>query len=124
MTDAQFLNALCERTGCGLLLDLHNVYVNARNHGFDPMDLLDGLDLTRVVEVHLGGGTEVDGVYLDAHSGPCPDEVWRMLDEILPRTPNLAGVVFEMFGNYFPSIGPEPLRQELRKAREALDRRA
>lgn len=124
MGEAEFLNRLSARTGCGLLLDLHNVYVNARNHGFDPMELLDGLDLTRVVEVHLGGGMEVDGVYLDAHSGPCPEDVWRMLDEILPRTPNLAGVVFEMFGNYFPSIGPEPLRQELRKAREALDRRA
>jgi uncharacterized protein (UPF0276 family) len=124
MGEAEFLNRLSARTGCGLLLDLHNVYTNARNHGFDPHELLDGLDLSRVVEIHLGGGMEVDGTYLDAHSGPCPPEVWGLLEEILPRTPNLAGVVFEMFGNYFPSVGPEPLKQELRKAREILDRRA
>jgi uncharacterized protein (UPF0276 family) len=125
MSEAEFLNRLTARTGCGLILDLHNVYTNARNHGFDPRELLDGLDLTRVVEIHLGGGMEVDGTYLDAHSGPCPPEVWTLLEETLPRTPNLAGVVFEMFGNYFPgSVGPEPLKQELRQAREILDRRA
>jgi uncharacterized protein (UPF0276 family) len=124
MTEAEFLNRLTARTGCGLLLDLHNVYTNARNHGFDPWDLLGGLDLSRVVEIHLGGGMEVDGVWLDAHSGPCPEEVWAMLEEVLPRTPNLCGVVFEMFGNYFPSVGPEPLVRELRRAREILDRRA
>ena len=124
MTEAEFLNRLTARTGCGLLLDLHNVYTNARNHGFDPWDLLGSLDLSRVVEIHLGGGMEVDGVWLDAHSGPCPEEVWAMLEEVLPRTPNLCGVVFEMFGNYFPSVGPEPLVRELRRAREILDRRA
>jgi uncharacterized protein len=124
MTEAEFLNRLTARTGCGLLLDLHNVYTNARNHGFDPWDLLGGLDLSRVVEIHLGGGMEVDGVWLDAHSGPCPEEVWAMLEEVLPRTSNLCGVVFEMFGNYFPSVGPEPLVRELRRAREILDRRA
>lgn len=124
MTEAEFLNRLTARTGCGLLLDLHNVYTNARNHGFDPWDLLGELDLSRVVEIHLGGGMEVDGVWLDAHSGPCPKEVWAMLEEVLPRTPHLCGVVFEMFGNYFPSVGPEPLVRELRRAREILDRRA
>jgi len=120
MTEAEFLNRLTERTGCGLLLDLHNVHVNATNHGFDPWELLDALDLTRVVEIHLGGGLTVDGVYLDAHSGPCPDEVWRLLEGVLPRAPNLAGVVFEVFGNYYPSLGPERLRQELATARSVL----
>lgn len=124
MTEAEFLNRLAARTGCGLLLDLHNVYTNARNLGFDPWAMLAGLDLTRVVEVHLGGGMEVDGVWLDAHSGPCPEEVWAMLEEILPRAPHLCGVVFEMFGNYFPQVGPEPLLAELRRARRVLERRA
>jgi uncharacterized protein len=124
MSEAEFLNRLAARTGCGLLLDLHNVYTNARNLGFDPWSLLEGLDLTRVVEVHLGGGMEVDGVWLDAHSGPCPEEVWAMLDEILPRAPNLSGVVFEMFGNYYPQLGLDPMLGELRRARRMLERRA
>ena len=121
MGEGEFLNRLTARTGCGLLLDLHNIHVNATNHGFDPWDLLGELDLTRVVEVHLGGGLTMDGVYLDAHSGPCPEEVWRMLAEVLPRAPNVKGVVFEVFGNYFPGqVGPEVVRGELAKARAAL----
>lgn len=121
MTEAEFLNRLTARTGCGLLLDLHNVHVNATNHGFDPWELLGELDLTRVVEMHLGGGLTMDGMYLDAHSGPCPDEVWAMLREAAPRAPNLRGVVFEVFGNYFPGkVGPEVIRGELAKAREIL----
>lgn len=121
MNEAEFLNRLAARTGCGLLLDLHNVHVNATNHGFDPWELLGELDLTRVVEMHLGGGLTMDGMYLDAHSGPCPDEVWRLLREVLPRVPNLKGVVFEVFGNYFPGqVGPEVIRGELAKARDVL----
>jgi uncharacterized protein len=121
MSEAEFLNRLAARTGCGLLLDLHNVHVNATNHGFDPWELLGELDLSRVVEMHLGGGLMMDGMYLDAHSGPCPDEVWRLLREVLPRAPNLKGVVFEVFGNYFPGqVGPEVIRGELAKARDVL----
>jgi uncharacterized protein len=119
MSEAEFLNRLAARTGCGLLLDLHNVHVNATNHGFAPWELLGELDLPRVVEIHLGGGLTLDGTYVDAHSGPCPPEVWAMLREVLPRAPNVKGVVFEVFGNYFPGqVGPETVRGELAKARE------
>ncbi len=123
MSEAEFLNRLSARTGCGLLLDLHNVHVNAVNHGLDPWDLLGELDLTRVVELHLGGGLTMDGMYLDAHSGPCPPEVWTMLRQVLPRAPNAKAVVFEVFGNYFPDpVGPEAIRGELAKAREIFGR--
>ncbi|HEY0782749.1 MAG TPA: DUF692 domain-containing protein [Thermoanaerobaculia bacterium] len=122
MSEPEFLNRLAARTGCGLLLDLHNVYVNSRNHGFAPWEFLGGLDLTRVVEIHLGGGLTMDGIYLDAHSGPAPDEVWKLLAEVLPEAPNVRGVVFEMFGNYFPTVGPDRLREELLKVRRAFDR--
>jgi uncharacterized protein (UPF0276 family) len=97
MTEAQFLNNLTARTGCGLLLDLHNVYTNGRNHGFDPWGFIGDLDLSRVVEVHIGGGMMLEEFYLDAHSGPAPDAVWSLLDELLPHTPNICGVVFELF---------------------------
>lgn len=124
MGEPEFLSRLTAQTGCGLLLDLHNVYCNSRNHGFDARAFLDALDLSRVVEIHLGGGMEIDGVYMDAHSGACPEEVWHLLEEILPRTPNLCGVVFEMFGAYYPMVGPGLLLQELRRARQVLDGRA
>jgi uncharacterized protein (UPF0276 family) len=122
MKEAEFLNRLTAATGCGLLLDLHNVFVNSTNHGFDPWDFLGELDLTRVVEVHLGGGSELDGVYLDSHSGPTPEPVWKLLEEIVPQAPNLCGVVFEVFGTYYPILGPERLRTELARMRRSLAR--
>lgn len=122
LSEAEFLNQLMQRTGCGLLLDLHNVYTNARNHGFEPRDFLAELDLSRVVEIHVAGGMEWDGIYMDAHSGVCPEPVWELLEELMPRLPNLGGVVFELFSNYFPSMGTEALIGQLRRIRAVLDR--
>lgn len=56
MTEPEFLNALTAEAGCGLLLDLHNLYANARNHGIDTEAFLHELDLSRVVEIHVAGG--------------------------------------------------------------------
>jgi hypothetical protein len=118
MDDAAFLNALAAETGCGLLLDLHNVHCNCRNHGVDPRRLLDDLDLTRVVELHVAGGMDFGGYYLDAHSGPMPPEVWRLLDHALPRCPNLGGVTFELLGSWYAEMGRERLAAELAGMRQ------
>ena len=111
--EATFLNLLCRRSGCGLLLDLHNVYVNSRNHGVEPRALLDRLDLEHVFEIHVAGGMEVDGFYLDAHSGPVPPPVLELLDWILPQCPRIGGVVFELFGSWFAEMGETGLKREL-----------
>src|SRR5262249_40596438 len=95
MTEPEFLNALTTEAGCGLLLDLHNLYANARNHSFDSDAFLDQLDLTRVVEIHVAGGNEMEGIYTDSHCGPCPEEVWALLRVVAPRAPNLRAVTFE-----------------------------
>lgn len=123
MTEPEFLNRLTERTGCGLLLDVHNVYVNSVNHGFDARDFLAALDLTRVVEVHVAGGSEMAGMYSDSHSGPCPEPVWELLDRVVAEAPNLCGITFEFGESYFPRMGDEGLKAQLRTAREAWDRR-
>lgn len=120
--DAGFLNALCELTGCYLLLDLHNVYVNARNHGTDPYRLLDAIDCERVLELHVAGGMEHDGFYLDAHSGPMPQPVWDLLRYALPRCPNLGGVTFEILGSWFAGMGEERLAAELAGMRDLWHR--
>ncbi len=123
MSEPEFLNRLTERTGCGLLLDVHNVYVNSVNHGFDPAAFIDALDLSRVVEVHVAGGSEIAGMYTDSHSGPCPDPVWELLDRVVGAAPNLCGITFEFEETYFPGLGAEGVRGELRRARDAWDRR-
>ncbi len=120
--EATFLNELCAASGSGLLLDLHNLHVNCRNHGTDPFAFLDRLDLDRVGEIHVAGGIEFDGFYLDAHSGAAPPPVWELLDWTLPRCRHVGGVVFELFGSWFARLGPAALRRQLRRMRELWDR--
>lgn len=118
MDEATFVNTLCRESGCGLLLDLHNLYTNARNHGFDPMAVLSSLDLAQVGEIHVAGGMELDGFYLDAHSDVVPDPVWELLEWTLPRCPNVGGVVFELFGSWVDTVGIERVRNDLRRMKQ------
>jgi uncharacterized protein len=90
MSDAQFLNLICRETGAGLLLDVENVFLNSRNHGFDPRAFLDELDAGLVQEVHMAGGVTVRDaagrpVLADSHSHPIPEEALDLLDYALGR---------------------------------------
>ena len=120
MTEPQFLNEVTRRTGCGVLLDVHNLYANARNHGFDARDFLSQLDLDTIVEAHIAGGSEFAGMYTDSHSGPCPQEVWDLLDHLVRRAPNLSAVTFEFHDSYFGRLGVDGVRAELQHARHVL----
>ncbi len=120
MDEAAFLNRLTEATGCGLLLDLHNVYTNATNHGFDALGLLRRLDLGKVVEVHIAGGDEMMGFHLDSHAGPTLEGVWALLDFVAPRAPNLRGVTFEFHESSWPRLHAEGVRAEIARARNIL----
>jgi uncharacterized protein (UPF0276 family) len=122
MTEPEFLNRLTDRTGCGLLLDIHNLYANARNHGFDPYAFLAQLDLTRVIEIHIAGGNEVGGMYADSHSGPCPEPVWELLRYVVPNTPHLCGITFEFHESYYPHLGAEGIIAQLAQARAIWSR--
>jgi uncharacterized protein (UPF0276 family) len=117
MSEPEFLNALTARTGCGLLLDIHNLYANARNHGFDAFEYLHELDLTRVVETHIAGGSEFAGMYTDSHCGPCPEPVWQLLEHVIARAPNLRAVTFEFHDSYFPLLGVTGICEQLARAR-------
>lgn len=116
--EADFLNALCRESGCGLLLDLHNLYVNSRNLRTDPMKFLDRLNLDAVIEIHLAGGMELNGFYLDAHSGAVPPPVWKLFERALPSCPNLRGVTFELFGSWVSSVGEQKVARELAQMKE------
>jgi uncharacterized protein (UPF0276 family) len=122
MSEPAFLNSLVRDSGCWLLLDLHNLYTNARNHKFDASAFLRQLDLDAVVEVHVAGGTEEAGMYTDAHSGPCPEPVWSLLEEIMPCTPNLKGITFEFHDSYFSIFGAKDVRAQLDRARAIWSR--
>ena len=94
MTEAQFLTELTERTGCGLLLDVTNLYTNAVNFGYDLDAFLDNAPLERVVQLHFTGGHWHDGVLIDSHARPTPPEVWELMEAVLVRAP-VRGVILE-----------------------------
>ena len=122
MTEPEFLNALAHRTGCGLLLDVHNVVVNATNHGFDARELIHAIDLTHVVELHVAGGSELAGLYTDSHAGPVAETVWELLPGVVERCPNLCGITFEFHEGWYDTMGAAGVLREVRTARGVWDR--
>jgi len=78
MTEWEFLSELSRRSGCGILLDVNNVYVSARNFGFDPVRYLDGISRDRVGYFHLAGHTDKGEYLLDTHDGAVPAPVWNL----------------------------------------------
>ncbi len=91
MTETAFLAALVRRTGCGLLLDVNNLYVSATNHGFAAHDYLDAFPLEAVGEIHLAGHAadrDEDGASLliDAHDRPVAEAVWALFAHAVGRT--------------------------------------
>ena len=75
MPEWEFLARLAEAADCALLLDVNNVYVASRNHGFDPLTYLDAVPMDRVVQVHLAGHTDHGTHCVDTHIGPVVDPV-------------------------------------------------
>lgn len=78
MTEWEFLAELSRRSGCGLLLDVNNVYVSARNFGFDPVAYLEGIPCDRVGYFHLAGHTDKGTYLLDSHAHAVPPAVWEL----------------------------------------------
>jgi uncharacterized protein (UPF0276 family) len=103
MEEAAFLAEVVEQADVLLLLDIANVYANARNHGFDPLTFLDRLPLDRIAYVHVAGGVERDGLYHDTHTAAVPRGVLDLLGELCSRT-TVPGVMLERDDN-FPSDG-------------------
>jgi uncharacterized protein (UPF0276 family) len=120
MSEAEFLNRLCEESGAGLLLDLHNLMVNEVNLGWSGERFLDELELSRVSEIHVAGGEMLGRWYSDAHSGACPDRVYALLDAVIPRAPNLRLVTFEVHESRCEQLGAAGIEAELARIRSAV----
>jgi uncharacterized protein len=90
MSETAFIRRIAERTGCGLLLDVNNVFVSAINHGFSALDYLSDFPLSRVGEIHLAGHAEQrddegDLLLIDSHDGPVADAVWKLYEIVISR---------------------------------------
>ncbi len=91
MSETDFLKEVVARTGCGLLLDVNNVFVSATNLGFTPQGYIDAFPLEQVGEIHLGGHDEDqddDGapLLIDSHGREVADPVWALLEYTLDRS--------------------------------------
>lgn len=87
MTEIELIHRLVERTGCRILLDLTNLYVNARNHGENPLSFLEHLDSSKVEEIHIAGCHQNHfpggSLWIDSHDSPVPQEVWELFEAML-----------------------------------------
>ena len=112
-----FLSELAAATGCGILLDVTNLYVNARNHGFDEVQYLTQLDTGAVCQVHLIGYGERDGQLQDDHDSAVQPSLLALLQRVL-REKRDVPTVLEWDRN-FPPL--ELLQNNLKRVRETID---
>jgi len=123
MRETEFLRAVSDRTGCGLLLDINNDFVSATNLHTDPRAYIDAFPLDRVQEMHLGGheaDQDEDGTLLliDSHGAPMADPVWALLDYTLARSgPRPLLIEWDNDVPEWPALA-----DEARKAAAALER--
>ncbi|MFP1682355.1 DUF692 domain-containing protein [Alloalcanivorax sp. C16-1] len=92
--EPEFLDSLCRRTGCGLLLDLNNLYISAHNLGFDARACLAGFPFDAVMEIHLAGhtvdpgegeGEDEGALLIDSHDAPVAEPVWSLYRAVIER---------------------------------------
>jgi len=114
MTEAEFLTRLVSETGCGLLLDVTNLYINARTHGYDPRVFLEKLPAASIVQLHYVGEEELRGGLVDSHARPTTPPIWELLEQVLAFAP-VKGAILER-DECLPPF--EELLPELDRARE------
>ncbi len=85
MTEWDFLREVAQRADCGILLDVNNVYVSARNHGFEAKTYLDAIPTERVGQFHLAGHQDRGHVVIDTHEGHVSDAVWALYAHAVRR---------------------------------------
>lgn len=125
-----FLGAVLRAKRMHLLLDLHNLYTMSVNFGFQPGEYLERLDLSRVIEIHVSGGVDADPAWipgarpmrLDSHDDLVPEPVWQLVEEVVPRCPNLRGVTLERMEGTVGESDVPALVGELRRLKSLVQR--
>ena len=120
MSEWEFAVAVCDRAGCGLLLDVNNIYVNACNHGFEASDFLRGIPEGLPQELHLGGFEPTPWGLVDTHGTPVSEPVWALYAEALMRFGPLPTLIER--DNDLPALGT--LLAEVARADQLLAKAA
>jgi uncharacterized protein (UPF0276 family) len=93
MSEWVFLSTLAKRAGCLILLDINNIYVSSQNHGFDPVEYLDGIPAKHVQQFHLAGHSFQDQLIIDTHDHPISDPVWSLYQKAVERFGPIATMI-------------------------------
>jgi uncharacterized protein (UPF0276 family) len=101
MSESEFVRRILEETDCGLLLDVTNLYINAKNHNFCWRKFLDELPMERVVQLHFVGLHKQGEKLIDAHANKTDDEIWEVFREVCSRA-NVKGAILERDENFPP----------------------
>lgn len=116
MSEGEFVAEVARRAGCGVLLDVNNIHVNAVNHGLDAARFLDAIAPESVGEIHLAGYTRSGSLLVDTHGAPVSPEVWQLYAEALARTGPRPTLI--EWDTDIPAL--EVLLDEVRRARAVL----
>lgn len=116
IAEPEFLNALCQATGCGILLDVNNVYVSSFNHGWDAHTYIDAISADSIGQYHLAGHTNKTTHLIDTHNMPVIDAVWELYRYTL-KTKGFKSTMIEWDAD-IPAL--KTLEAELQKAKEVL----
>jgi len=120
-SDAGFLNALTNRTGCGLILDVYNLECDAHNHRFDIPAFLSELQPANVRELHVACGIEHNGFLLDVHSQLTRSSTVELAQQVVQQSArNAQVVVYEFMPEAVPGLGHNAIAEELGRLRAAF----
>jgi uncharacterized protein (UPF0276 family) len=86
MSEWEFYARVVEKGGISMMLDINNIYVSSRNHGFTTREYYQSLPLKKVIQIHLAGHTEYENIVIDSHDRRVCDEVWELYGEIYSQT--------------------------------------
>jgi uncharacterized protein len=117
MTEWEFLNEVVERADCGILLDVNNIYVSSKNHGFNPYDYVNAIPAHRVGQMHIAGHTKFEKYILDTHDHPVLDPVWKLYAHATKRC-GVTATLLE-WDDKIPSF--DEVHAEALKANEFID---
>ncbi|MDB6016650.1 MAG: hypothetical protein JWR19_1139 [Pedosphaera sp.] len=118
LSETDFLNELCSAANCGLLLDVTNLFINSRNHAFEPLRWLRELEPRRITQLHLVGYTFENGRYADAHAQDVQEELIELAQAVVAYAP-VQSVILER-DEKFPE--PAVMAAELAKLKRVCGR--
>lgn len=113
----EFFHKLVDKTNCGILLDITNIFINSVNHNFDPHNFIDAMPLANVVQVHIAGGYWADGLLIDSHSEAIQAETWELLNHLNSLT-KIKSIILEHDSNFPDNF--DHLLSQVSRARDAI----